>query len=59
MLVLLVTVEIEASRTCDECRFASLDRLTRDLAQEQNLIGQSEGVNDLRQKLRDDEEFLR
>ena len=48
-----------AARSLNECRFASLDRLTRDLGRERKLIGESEGINDLRQKLGDDEEFMR
>jgi shikimate kinase len=47
------------ARSVDECRFRCLDGLARDLGRERGLIGENEGVNALRQKLRDDDEFLR
>lgn len=48
-----------ASRSLDECRFVQLDRITRDLGRERGLIGATEGINALRQRLRNDEAFLR
>jgi hypothetical protein len=48
-----------AAQSLKECRFVCLDALARDLGRERGLIGGGEGVNALRQKLRDDDEFLR
>src|SRR5258708_2014594 len=48
-----------AARSLAESRFRCLDGLARDLGRERGVIGENEGVNALRQQLRDDDEFLR
>jgi shikimate kinase len=48
-----------AAQSLDECRFVFLDDLARDVGRERGLIHGTEGVNELRQTLQDDDMFLR
>jgi shikimate kinase len=47
-----------AEAAVSNCVFASLDRLARDRGRQQRTIGSEQGVNDLRRKLGDDNQFL-